>query len=198
MKVQLGAFDKSIDNWINTDITPHMWVGRIPMLPRAMRWAGMLSKERFEQHRQGTFRRLKYVDLTKRLPFESDSVDAFFSSHVMEHLFLDEVDRLVAEMHRCLKPGGICRVAVPDLEATVKKFDSNDPRQFIHEIFEISARSQVKNSHHSGFTQPFLKKLFLSAGFRTTSARSYREGQCPDLELLDNRPVGSIFFEAVK
>jgi len=55
-------------------------------------------------------------DLSKGIPFDCGSVDVVYHSHVLEHL-----DRLVArsflqETLRVLKPGGLCRVVVPDFE----------------------------------------------------------------------------------
>ena len=110
---------------------------------------------------------------------------------------MDEVEKLIPEFHRVLKPAGICRVVVPDLEKIVGKYDVNDPRIFLTEMFEVSKRGQVKNSHHSGFTGKFLIKLFNEAGFSKSSVLGFRSGTCPDIDKLDNRPE-SIFFEAVK
>jgi SAM-dependent methyltransferase len=193
----LGAFDKAVDGWVNTDITPHLWIGRIPLLPRLMHVAGLLSAERLEQHRRGIFAQLHHLDLTRPLPFPNASVEAFFSSHVLEHLFMDEAERLIGEMSRCLIPGGICRIVVPDLEKIVAKFDPRNPRPFLQDIYEVACRSAVKNAHHSGFTGPFLAELFRTAGFREASVCAYRNGRCPDVEQLDNRP-DSLFFEALK
>lgn len=55
-------------------------------------------------------------DLREGLPFEAGSVDACYSSHVLEHLDEEEAGFFMHEQHRVLRPGGIVRVAVPDLE----------------------------------------------------------------------------------
>jgi SAM-dependent methyltransferase len=44
------------------------------------------------------------------LPFESGSVDAFYCSHVVEHLPESAVENLINEAHRCLAPRGTCRI----------------------------------------------------------------------------------------
>jgi ubiquinone/menaquinone biosynthesis C-methylase UbiE len=56
---------------------------------------------------------VKYVvDLNKgKLPFASNSVDAFYSSNVLEHL--DDPMKTIRECYRCLKVGGTFQVAVP-------------------------------------------------------------------------------------
>lgn len=198
LKVQLGAFDQSVAGWINTDITPHLFIARIPFLPFLLCEAGVISFDRYVQHRRGVFCGLKYVNITKQLPFKDNSVKAFFSSHVLEHLYYDEVEKLIGEMYRCLQQNGVCRVAVPDLERIMGLYDRHDPRRFVFEMLEAKSRSCKKTAHCSAFTGPLLEKMFLVAGFREARVLSYRVGICPDIELLDNRPDESLFFEAIK
>jgi SAM-dependent methyltransferase len=196
-RVQLGAFDCAIPGWVNTDVTPHLWIARIPMAGRVLHSLGKLSDERYTAYRDGRFRSLRYVDLTKALPFKDKSCEAVFSSHAFEHLFMEEVERLVPEIWRVLITGGVCRVIVPDLEKIVACFDPADPRKFIEDIYEVGNRSAVKNAHHCGFTHTSLSTLFLSAGFSQTRKCEYKKGDCPDIDRLDSRPE-SIFFEATK
>lgn len=47
----------------------------------------------------------------------SASVDAVYSSHNLEHVFPHEVDTVLREFRRVLRPEGICVVTVPDLQA---------------------------------------------------------------------------------
>lgn len=61
-------------------------------------------------------------DLTKGLPFESDSFDACYSSHVLEHLSKQEADFFIKEQKRILIKGGIIRVVVPDLETICRNY----------------------------------------------------------------------------
>ncbi len=197
MKLHLGAFDKGIKGWTNTDITPHIWISKIPFLPYMLFKLGMMPIERYQQHCLGVFRMLEYVDLCKPLPYADNSVSAIFSSHVFEHLFMDEVERLIKECYRVMQSGGVCRVVVPDLEKIIDIYNPDDPRRFIVDIYEVATRSAVKNSHHSAFTGAFLKHLFLKAGFSECKIVQFGEGMCPDVKLLDTRPE-SLFFEATK
>jgi SAM-dependent methyltransferase len=67
----------------------------------------------------------KYVtkaDIRKRLPFEDNSVDACYHSHVLEHLTASDGKGLLKECFRVLKPKGILRVVVPDLEASATHY----------------------------------------------------------------------------
>lgn len=197
VKLHLGAFDCSVAGWVNSDITPHLFVAKIPGVAWVLWKLNLIKADRYNHHKNGIFRKLRYVDLTRPLPFRDGSIHAIFSSHVFEHLFMDEVERLVAECFRILEPGGVIRVVVPDLEKVVALFDPEDPRAFMREIYEVSTRSAVKNSHHSGFTGPFLCQLFKQAGYKEVAVLDFGVGQCPDIDLMDNRP-GSLFFEATK
>lgn len=61
-------------------------------------------------------------DLRNPLPFEDNSVDFIFNEHFIEHLTVDEGQRAIKDFMRVLKPGGIMRIATPDLEITVDKY----------------------------------------------------------------------------
>jgi SAM-dependent methyltransferase len=66
--------------------------------------------------------RLLAHDLSKGIPFESDSVDIVYHSHVLEHLDRPVARRFLAEAHRVLKPNGICRIVVPDFEMLCRAY----------------------------------------------------------------------------
>jgi predicted SAM-dependent methyltransferase len=55
-------------------------------------------------------------DINKGLPFENGSIDAVYHAHVLEHFSKHDGAQLIQECYRVLKPGGILRVVVPDLE----------------------------------------------------------------------------------
>jgi len=61
-------------------------------------------------------------DLRKPLPFPDASFDATYSSHVLEHFTPEDGRRFLREQWRVLKPGGICRVVIPDLERLCRDY----------------------------------------------------------------------------
>lgn len=61
-------------------------------------------------------------DLRRGLPFADESFDAVYGSHVLEHLDPAAGARLLRECHRVLKPAGIARIVVPDLEAIARLY----------------------------------------------------------------------------
>jgi SAM-dependent methyltransferase len=61
-------------------------------------------------------------DLSQRLPFPDDDFDVVYHSNVLEHIRRDVALPFMRECLRVLKPGGILRVAVPDLERICKLY----------------------------------------------------------------------------
>lgn len=55
-------------------------------------------------------------DLTQGLPFGDNTFDAVYHSHVLEHFSPEQGQALIAECVRVLRPGGVLRIVVPDLE----------------------------------------------------------------------------------
>jgi predicted SAM-dependent methyltransferase len=56
------------------------------------------------------------IDIVNGLPFAEAAFTAVYHSHVLEHLDRAEGRELLYECFRVLRPGGILRVVVPDLE----------------------------------------------------------------------------------
>lgn len=56
-------------------------------------------------------------DLKRGIPFPDASFEAVYTSHVLEHIPPSHVTGFLSEAVRVLRPGGVLRVVVPDLEA---------------------------------------------------------------------------------
>lgn len=54
-------------------------------------------------------------DLRRGLPIGDDTVAAVLAEHVLEHLFLDDVERIVDECRRVLRRGAPVRIVSPDV-----------------------------------------------------------------------------------
>ena len=55
-------------------------------------------------------------DLRLGIPFADDTFDVVYHSHVLEHFTYNQGRRFLRECFRVLRPGGLVRLAVPDLE----------------------------------------------------------------------------------
>ena len=195
-RLHVGAFDVVHEGWLNTDVTPHLMVARVPWVARAARALGRLDDERWAAYEDGRFRALRYLDVTRPLPFGDDVFEAALGSHVLEHLAPDEGAALLAELRRVLAPGGVLRIAVPDLDAVIAAYDPADPDGFLDGLLQGRTRSRSRHRHWWHYNERSLRAAFEGAGFVDVRREGFRRGRCPDVERVDTRPE-SLFMEGV-
>jgi predicted SAM-dependent methyltransferase len=71
-----------------------------------------------------------YMDATQPLGLRDGSVDFAYSEHMIEHVGLDDAIAMLRELHRVLRPGGMLRIATPELDKIVQlKNGKLDARQ---------------------------------------------------------------------
>lgn len=61
-------------------------------------------------------------NLLEGIPFEDGSADVVYHSHVLEHFNKEDGKIFLKECFRVLKPNGIVRIVVPDLEQIVRQY----------------------------------------------------------------------------
>lgn len=64
-------------------------------------------------------------NLLEGIPFKDNEFDVCYHSHILEHFPKNKADGFIKECYRVLKPGGILRVAVPDLQTIAKLYLEN-------------------------------------------------------------------------
>lgn len=111
-----------------------------------------------------------WADLRNTLPFRDNSVDLFYSHHVIEHL--PDLPFHFAEMYRCLKPGGCIRIGGPNGDSAIKKFVENDTSwfsDFPDKRNTIGGRFEnfifCRQEHLTILTYSFLDELLSATGF---------------------------------
>jgi predicted SAM-dependent methyltransferase len=195
-KLNLGCLNQPAPGWINTDITPHVWIARVPMAASAIHALGRMTAERLREHKMGIFRQVHYLNVTKKFPFPSASITAIYSSHMLEHLYPWDAKKCLAECARILAPQGVLRIAVPDLDQIMSAFEKDLPDSFLNHIYEYG-HGMAKNSHRWLYNFSSLSRLLTSLHFATVDRCEYRRGRCPDLTAIEHRPE-SLFVEAIK
>lgn len=65
---------------------------------------------------------VRKIDLRQGLPFPESVADVCYSSHVLEHLEQEDGVRFLRDVFRVLKPGGVVRIVVPDLEGIARSY----------------------------------------------------------------------------
>jgi predicted SAM-dependent methyltransferase len=118
-RVNVGCGLTPTAGWINFDNSPAL---RLPVpLLKLMTVAGLASQEslKFSEAapRLGIRRAVAW-----RLPLRNGSVGVVYSSHMLEHLEPVEARLFLREVRRVLNPGGVLRLAVPDLLKLVQDY----------------------------------------------------------------------------
>ena len=66
-----------------------------------------------------------YLDVTRPFPFDSETFEYIHAEHLIEHITRTEGLQMLSECRRVLKPGGVVRIATPDLAVLVGLYDGN-------------------------------------------------------------------------
>jgi len=127
-----------------------------------------------------------YCDLRDPLPFPSSSIDEIYSSHVLEHLSLPQLRRLLADCVRVLKPGGIFSAAVPNGGLFVRSYADAALREKLRGWIatspdcELGTPMDVVNymahlggEHHFVFDEENLVSLLRISGFTNVRPRDF-------------------------
>lgn len=199
-KVNLGAGIEATDGWINVDGGIHALAAGAPapVLAFLYRRTGTVRRliSESEYVRRLTDHEFVFCDFANGLPFEADSVDFIFCSHVLEHFYAEEASRLMREVRRVLKPGGRVRICVPDLAIAVRHYHEGNKREALR-FFFTDERARF-DQHHNMYDYDLLSSLMQDAGFAEIVQCDFQQGRLPDLDRLDNRPEETLFVEAVK
>ena len=133
-------------------------------------------------------------DLNSMKPFElkDNSVDNYYSSMILEHLDRVHLEFVLSEIYRTLKPGGMFRVVVPDINVGVK-FYLNQPEKLFtkgcpYQADEILTKfkagrliswfyspdiSKSANGHKMAFDFELLSYFLKKAKFSETQRSSF-------------------------
>jgi len=71
-----------------------------------------------------------WLDLRSKLPFDTDSVDAIYCCHTLEHFYENDVRMILSECLRVLKKKRGIRIVTPDLRKAVEAYLSQDFEHF--------------------------------------------------------------------
>src|SRR5262249_11235847 len=64
-------------------------------------------------------------DVTDGLPFPDGTCAFVYSEHFLEHIPIQQGVRFLSECHRCLRSGGVVRIAMPSMEETMRHYCEN-------------------------------------------------------------------------
>jgi len=161
-----GTKTADADGVVNMDWGTYARIRQSPALRRVAPY--VVGKARVEKLKQLPGNVLVY-DLSKGIPAADNSVDAVYHSHMLEHLDRDIAEVFVREVRRVLRPGGIHRISVPDLEPIVRTYLSNlestngeaDHDKYIHRLLEQSVRREAAGTSSKAKPRRIVENLVL-------------------------------------
>lgn len=184
---------------LNIDGSLTVLLARLPVPPRLFgQRAGFVGMVRDYKIKFGTARRMRFADA---------SLDAFYTSHTLEHLARNECEDLLRRVRAWLKPGGVLRVVLPDLKQLACSYISG----------ASDADSFVANTHlrvegeGRGFGVGYARHLWMydydsfagllgRLGYRDIRRSTFGTSIVPQLASLDveTRRDESFYIESVK
>lgn len=127
--------------------------------------------------------------------------------HVLQDLAWPDIPPALSELHRVLRPGGILRIGVPDLDRAIAAYQSADRGYFYipdqdSDTLGGKLITQIiwYGSVRTPFTFDFLSELLSRTGFANITRCTFRgtHSHYPEIVSLDNRPRETLYVEATK
>lgn len=146
-------------------------------------------------------------DIRDSLPLPDDGLDYVVSVHALPMIPYPELVPVLGELRRVLRPGGVMRLVLPDLDLAIAAYLDGDRSYFVvpdQDEATLSGKliAQLLWYGYSVtlFTEEFARSVLLRAGFRRVERCGFRQtaSEHPGIIDLDNRERESLFIEAVK
>lgn len=146
-------------------------------------------------------------DIREGLPLDPDSIDYVVSIHAFPEVPYDAIVPVLSELKRVLKPGGVLRLALPDLLKGVRAYERGDRDYFMvpdEDAKSLGAKLVTQliwyGYSRTLFTFGFIQELLEKAGYVDVRECNYRQTASRHAAIidLDNREQETLFVEAVK
>jgi len=146
-------------------------------------------------------------DIRDGLPLEDGAVDYAVSIHALPEVPYDQQVGVLRELRRVLKPGGVLRLALPDLLKGVDAYRRGDRDYFEvpdEDMASLGGKLALQlvwyGYSRTLFVPEFVEELLRRAEFAAVHHVGFREtaSRYPEIVALDNRERESLFVEAVK
>lgn len=114
---------------------------------------------------------------------QTESMDAVYSSHNVEHVYAYEVPIVLGEFHRTLKPGGYAVITLPDIQSVAFAVANGKledalyqspagpitPLEIMYGLNNALKVGQHYMAHKTAFTANSLARKMLDAGFHNVT-----------------------------
>ncbi len=174
VKIQFGCGNRPRKGWLNTDLVPEKGSGAYAL------------------------------DVKKRMPFNDGIATFIFLEHLIEHLTKKEGIAFLEECYRILEPGGVIRIAWPELSNIVHAYLLSDPKAWdtgnpesetpgdkVNDCFYLFGHKYIYDFHTLKLTMERIDYVNFQQMERGKS--SY-----PELQNMEQRPGSIAVIEAQK
>jgi SAM-dependent methyltransferase len=146
-------------------------------------------------------------DIRDGLPAADETFDYAFSAHALQELPYPDLVPVLRELRRVLKPDGVLRLVLPDVDRGIDAYRRGERDYFLipdEDVGSLGGKFVVHmlwyGYSRTLFTKDFAEELLRKAEFRAVHHCSYRVTHSPYPEIveLDDREQESLFIEAVR
>jgi predicted SAM-dependent methyltransferase len=147
------------------------------------------------------------LDLRNGLPLPAGSASHVFSEHVFEHLDLADGRRLLRDVRMALGPGGLVRIAMPDLSTLVERYENGwRDQEWLKDpgYAEIDTAAHMLNfalrswDHRYVYDFDDLELRLHEAGFSKVRRAEWGASEHEALQGLERRPDSLLIVEATR
>ena len=201
LKLNLGCGFHTPIGWLNVDYAIGAWLAKTPGFATI--------NKKFKIINLNWSNDIFLCDLTKKLPWDDDSVDIIYSSHSLEHLSKIEGRYLLRECHRLLKPNGIIRIVVPDLKVIINRYTqgkiaADEVLDQLYVTYNSPTDGVLKRiiapfiqfPHKCMYDTPTLLRIMSEIGFEVAIKQAF-ESEIKDIQVIEQseRTAESILVE---
>jgi SAM-dependent methyltransferase len=119
IRLNIGCGLSPTPGWLNFDNSMSVRIARLPILSSLLGVRGGPSAKLGAMTQRGD---VLFANAANRIPCPAGCAAAVYSSHMIEHLDRAEARSFLAEVMRVLQPGGVVRLAAPDLSLLVRAY----------------------------------------------------------------------------
>jgi len=204
--VQFGCGLSNPTSFINFDSSPNLYFQRHSLF------------KLFWRHRVTYPEGIQFGDIIEGLPIEHNSLQGIYSSHVLEHLSYNNCIKALRNSFLYLKPGGVFRCVLPDLEQLVKAYlqergedNVNAASRFMEYTFlgykhrpqtilELIRWKYTYDTHFWMWDHESLTGELLKVGFKSVVKSGYGKSVDPTFNEAEDKSrfLSSLCLEAIK
>lgn len=114
------------------------------------------------------------TDVSDLSMFEDNSIELIYVCHVLEHFKRNEIEGVLSEWYRVLRPEGVLRLSVPDFEAIVAVYEKYRDIECVLGLL-YGGQDYDCNFHHIAFDFKYMENLLRKVGFKSVHRYDWRE-----------------------